>query len=127
MSKEIIVSAEAPKPIGPYSQVVFINGTLYVFGQIALDAFTGDLIDENITEEMHAVMKNIEAILRAAGLNFEDVVKCSIFIENMDEFSTINDAYGQYFKLSSPASEAVVDSRLPKNVNMEISCIAAKA
>jgi len=127
MSKKIIISAEAPKPIGPYSQAVSINGTLYVSGQIALDAETGDLINENITEETHAVMKNVEAILRAAGLNFEDVVKCSIFIKNMDEFSTINEAYGQYFKLSPPARETVEVSRLPKNVNVEISCIAAKA
>lgn len=127
MSKKIIISEEAPNPIGPYSQAVSINGIVYVSGQIALDAETGDLINENITAETHAVMKNIEAILRAAGLNFEDVVKCSIFIKNMDEFSTINEAYGLYFKSSPPARETVEVSRLPRNVNVEISCIAAKA
>lgn len=124
MGKEIIHSSEAPEPIGPYSQAVKINGVLYVSGQIALDAATGELINENITEETHAVMKNLEAILRAAGLTFAHVVKCSIFVKNMDDFGTVNDAYGRYFKTASPARETVEVSRLPKNVNVEISCIA---
>ncbi|NHE55333.1 RidA family protein [Cyclobacterium plantarum] len=124
MGKEIIQSSEAPEPIGPYSQAVKINGVLYVSGQIALDAATGDLINENITEETHAVMKNLEAILRAAGLTFAHVVKCSIFVKNMDDFGTVNEAYGRYFKTAPPARETVEVSRLPKNVNVEISCIA---
>lgn len=124
--KEIIFSTEAPAPIGPYSQAVKAGNTLYVSGQIALDATTGELINENITEETHAVMKNLEAVLRAAGYGFGDVVKCSIFIKNMDEFATINEAYGQYFKANPPARETVEVSRLPKNVNVEISCIAVK-
>lgn len=124
MGKEIIHSSEAPEPIGPYSQAVKINGVLYVSGQIALDAATGDLINENITEETHAVMKNLEAILRAAGLTFAHVVKCSIFVRNMDDFGTVNEAYGRYFKTAPPARETVEVSRLPKNVNVEISCIA---
>ena len=124
--KEIIFSTEAPAPIGPYSQAVKAGNTLYVSGQIALDAATGELINENITEETHAVMKNLEAVLRAAGYGFSDVVKCSIFIKNMDQFGTINEAYGQYFKTNPPARETVGVSRLPKNVNVEISCIAVK-
>ncbi|MBD3629250.1 RidA family protein [Cyclobacterium sp.] len=124
MGKEIIHSSEAPEPIGPYSQAVKINGVLYVSGQIALDAATGDLINENITEETHAVMKNLEAILRAAGLTFAHVVKCSIFVKNMDDFGTVNEAYGRYFKTDPPARETVEVSRLPKNVKVEISCIA---
>ncbi len=126
MAKEIIISKEAPAPIGPYSQAVKSGNTLYVSGQIALDAETGELIDENITEETHAVMKNLEAVLRAGGFSFEDVVKCTIFIKNMDEFATINEAYGQYFKTNPPARETVEVSKLPKNVNVEISCIAVK-
>ncbi|MDO9551610.1 RidA family protein [Rhodonellum sp.] len=126
MEKEIIYSQEAPAPIGPYSQAVKAGNTLYVSGQIALDPETGELINENITEETHAVMKNMEAVLRAAGFGFGDVVKCTIFIKNMDEFSTINEAYGQYFKNNPPARETVEVSRLPKNVNVEISCIAVK-
>lgn len=126
MSKEIIFSKEAPAPIGPYSQAVRAGNTLYVSGQIALDADSGELINENITEETHAVMKNLEAVLRAAGFSFIEVVKCTIFIKDMGQFTTINEAYGQYFKSNPPARETVEVSKLPKNVNVEISCIAVK-
>lgn len=126
MSKEIIFSKEAPAPIGPYSQAVKAGNTLFVSGQIALDADTGSLINENITEETHAVMKNLEAVLREAGFGFGDVVKCTIFIKDMGQFGTINEAYGQYFKTNPPARETVEVSRLPKDVNVEISCIAVK-
>lgn len=126
MAKQIIYTEDAPKPIGPYSQAVQVNGTLYVSGQIALDPTSGELINENITEETHAVMKNLDAILRASGYSFSDVVKCSIFIRNMDEFGTINEAYGRYFKNDPPARETVEVSRLPKDVQVEISCIAVK-
>lgn len=126
MSKEIIFSKEAPAPIGPYSQAVKAGNTLFVSGQIALDAETGSLINENITEETHAVMKNLEAVLREAGFGFGDVVKCTIFIKDMGQFGTINEAYGQYFKTNPPARETVEVSRLPKDVNVEISCIAVK-
>jgi 2-iminobutanoate/2-iminopropanoate deaminase len=126
MNKEIVFTSEAPAPIGPYSQAVKAGNTLYVSGQIALDAESGELINENITEETHAVMKNLEAILRGASYGFEDVVKCTIFIRDMGEFATINDAYGQYFKTLPPARETVEVSKLPKNVNVEISCIAVK-
>ena len=127
MSKEIVFSKNAPAPIGPYSQAVKVGNVLYVSGQIALDADTGDLINENITEETHAVMKNLDAILAAAQFSFNDVVKCTIFIRNMDDFTAINEAYGQYFKSSPPARETVEVSKLPKNVNVEISCIAVKS
>ncbi|MFN3803199.1 RidA family protein [Belliella pelovolcani] len=126
MEKEIIYSAEAPAPIGPYSQAVKAGNTLYVSGQIALDADSGELINENITEETHAVMKNLEAVLRQAGYGFANVVKCTIFIKDMGQFGTINEAYGQYFKSNPPARETVEVSRLPKDVNVEISCIAVK-
>jgi len=126
MSKQIIFTSEAPSPIGPYSQAVLAGNTLYVSGQIALDSDTGELINENITEETHAVMKNLEAILRATGFSFTDVVKCTIFIRDMGQFGTINDAYGQYFKSNPPARETVEVSKLPKNVNVEISCIAVR-
>lgn len=127
MSKEIIFSKEAPAPIGPYSQAVKAGNTLYVSGQIPLDAASGELINENITEETHAVMKNLDAVLRGAGFGFEEVVKCTIFIKDMGQFTTINEAYGQYFKTNPPARETVEVSRLPKDVNVEISCIAVKS
>lgn len=126
MSNQIIFTKEAPAPIGPYSQAVLAGNTLYVSGNIALDPDTGQLINENITEETHAVMKNMEAILRSAGYSFADVVKCTIFIKDMGEFGTINEAYGQYFKSNPPARETVEVSRLPKDVRVEISCIAVK-
>lgn len=124
MEKKVIQTQEAPAPIGPYSQAILANGILYVSGQIALDAASGELINDNITEETHQVMKNLEAILRAAGTGFGNVVKCSIFIADMQQFATINEAYGQYFKENAPARETVEVSCLPKNVNVEISCIA---
>lgn len=124
MAKEVIKTEEAPAPIGPYSQAIKAGKTLYVSGQIALDAASGELINDNITEETHQVMKNLESILRAAGTDFNQVVKCSIFVKNMDDFATVNEAYGQYFKQQPPARETVEVSRLPKNVHVEISCIA---
>ena len=127
MSKEIVFSKNAPAPIGPYSQAVKTGNFLYISGQIALDADSGELINENITEETHAVMRNLDAILSAAHFSFIDVVKCSIYIRNMEDFAAINEAYGQYFKTSPPARETVEVSRLPKDVNVEISCIAAKS
>lgn len=126
MSKEIIHTSEAPAPIGPYSQAVKAGNTLYVSGQIAIDAESGEMVNENITEETHQVMKNMEAILRAGGYSFQDVVKCSIFVQNMGDFATVNEAYGQYFKSNPPARETVEVARLPKDVQVEISCIAVK-
>ncbi len=124
MSKTIINSNNAPAPIGPYSQAVKAGNTLYVSGSIPLDAQTGELINANITEETHQVMKNMDAVLNAAGMSFENVVKCSIFIKDMNQFGAINDAYGMYFKENPPARETVEVARLPKDVNVEISCIA---
>lgn len=124
MSKEIIFTSEAPAPIGPYSQAVKAGNTLYVSGQIALDAESGEMINANITEETHQVMKNMDAILSAAGMGFDQVVKCSIFIKDMGQFATINEAYGMYFKQDPPARETVEVARLPKDVSVEISCIA---
>ncbi len=126
MSKTIVTSAQAPAPIGPYSQAVKAGNTLYVSGQIPFDQLTGEMINENITEETHQVMKNIEAILSEAGMSFENVVKCSIFIKDMGQFSTINEAYAMYFKNNPPARETVEVARLPKDVNVEISCIAVE-
>ncbi|PIQ47849.1 MAG: reactive intermediate/imine deaminase [Cytophagales bacterium CG12_big_fil_rev_8_21_14_0_65_40_12] len=124
MDKTIVMSKDAPAPIGPYSQAVKAGNTLYISGQIPFDQITGEMINENITEETHQVMKNIEAILSSAGMSFENIVKCSIFIKDMNQFSAINEAYGVYFKSNPPARETVEVARLPKDVNVEISCIA---
>jgi 2-iminobutanoate/2-iminopropanoate deaminase len=124
MSKQIINSADAPAPIGPYSQAVKHGDTLYISGQIALDAKTGNLVTGDIKTETHQVMKNLQAILKAAGLDFTHVVKTSIFVKDLGNFVAINETYGEYFKSNPPARETVEVSRLPKDVNVEISCIA---
>ncbi|WP_017731155.1 RidA family protein [Nafulsella turpanensis] len=124
MNKTIIHTPKAPEPIGPYSQAIYKNGTLYVSGQIALNSSSGELVTGNISLETHQVMKNIQAVLDAADLTFEHVVKCSIFCRNLEDFPLINEAYSLYFGDDAPARETVEVSRLPKNVNVEISCIA---
>ena len=126
MTKIIVTSDQAPAPIGPYSQAVKAGNTLYISGQIPFDQLTGEMINENITEETHQVMKNMEAVLNAAGMSFQNVVKCSIFIKDMGQFATINEAYAMYFKADPPARETVEVARLPKDVNVEISCIAVE-
>ena len=125
--KKIINTAKAPAPIGPYSQAVMANNTLYVSGQIAINPTTGELISGNLTEETKQVMENLKAVLLAAGMNFDNVVKCSIFLSDMNNFSVVNEIYGSYFSENNyPARETVEVSVLPKNVNVEISCIAVK-
>jgi len=123
---KIIKTKNAPEPIGPYNQAILANNTLYVSGQIALDPITGKLINNTIEEETHCVLKNIEAILKEAGLHFSNIVKCTIFLKDMNHFSKINEVYGSYFTQNPPARETVEVSRLPKDVNVEISCIAVK-
>jgi 2-iminobutanoate/2-iminopropanoate deaminase len=123
MTKKIILSSDAPAPIGPYSQAIEVQGTLYVSGQIALSAFESGA---SIEEETDQVMKNLGYILNEAGYSFEQVVKCSIFIQDMNHFGQINGVYGQYFTANPPARETVEVARLPKNVRVEISCIAYK-
>ena len=122
--KEIINAEKAPAPIGPYSQAVKVNGTLYVSGQIPIDQPNGTMVEGTIEEETHQVMKNLGYILDEAGLAFSDVVKCSIFVSDMNNFSKINEVYGTYFTTNPPARETVEVSGLPKGVNVEISCIA---
>ena len=124
--KKIINSNLAPEPIGPYSQAVLAGNTLYVSGQIAINRASGEMINSDIESETTQVMKNIDAILSEAGYDFSNVVKCSIFVKSMDDFAKINAVYGQSFSKNPPARETVEVSRLPKDVNVEISCIAIK-
>lgn len=123
--KKIIFTEKAPAPIGPYNQAVLIGNTLYTSGQIAINPTTGDLVIETIEEETKQVMENMKAVLDAAGMTFENVVKSTIFISNMNDFATINSIYGGYFnEKTAPARETVQVACLPKNVNVEISMIA---
>ncbi|MDA8596483.1 RidA family protein [Flavobacteriaceae bacterium] len=125
--KKVIFTSEAPAPIGPYSQAILNGDTLYASGQIAIDPLSGLLVQGDIQLETHQVMKNIEAVLQAASMNFSNIVKTTIFIKNMGQFSEINEVYGLYFpKDYAPARETVEVSELPKSVNIEISFIAIK-
>lgn len=126
MSKNVVYSANAPEPIGPYSQAIQAGNMLFISGQIAIKKPENIVVLDNITDETHQVMKNIGEILKAAGMDYSNVVKSSIFVKDMGNFATINDAYGKYFTANPPARETVEVSELPKSVNVEISCIAIK-
>ena len=126
MLKSVVYSENAPEPIGPYSQAIQAGNMLFVSGQIAIQKSTGQLVLSNIEEETVQVMTNIRDILTAAGMDFSNVVKSSIFMKDMNNFPKINEVYGRYFKDNAPARESIEISRLPKDVNVEISCIAVK-
>jgi len=125
--KKIINTPNAPAPIGPYNQAVLTGNTLYTSGQIALNPVTGELVLDSIKIETKQVMENIKAVLKAAEMTFENVVKTSIFISDMNNFVEINEVYGSYFNATTaPARETVEVANLPKFVNVEISMIAVK-
>jgi 2-iminobutanoate/2-iminopropanoate deaminase len=125
--KKIIITPQAPAPIGPYSQAVMSGNMLYTSGQIAINPKTGELVMDSISAETKQVMENIKAVLAAAEMTFENVIKTSIFISDMNDFSVINEVYATYFNPeTAPARETVEVANLPKYVNVEISVIAAK-
>ena len=124
--KKIINTKDAPAPIGPYNQAVLSGKTLYTSGQIAINPRTGELEIDEIKSETKLVMENLRAVLLGANMDFENIVKCSIFISDMNNFAQINEVYGTYFTSDFPARETVEVACLPKNVNVEISAIAVK-
>jgi 2-iminobutanoate/2-iminopropanoate deaminase len=124
MSKKIIYSEKAPEPIGPYSQAVLAGDTLYVSGQVAIQKASGRIINDTIENETDQVMTNLQEVLKIAGMDFSHVVKCTIFLKDMNNFPKVNEVYGRYFLEQPPARETVEVSRLPKDVNVEISCVA---
>jgi 2-iminobutanoate/2-iminopropanoate deaminase len=126
MEKKIINTTAAPAPIGPYNQAILVNGTLYISGQVCLDAETGGLKNGSIQEETRQVMHNLKAILDEAGMTFGNVVKTTIFLTDMHRFGEVNEVYGSFFQADYPARETVQVSALPKFVNVEISMIAVK-
>jgi 2-iminobutanoate/2-iminopropanoate deaminase len=126
MDRIVINTADAPSPIGPYNQAILAGDTLYISGQICIDPKTGDLKKRDIQEETHQVMQNLKSILVAAYMGFNHVVKTTIFITDMNQFSEINEIYGKYFDGDFPARETVQVAALPKFVNVEISMIAVK-
>jgi 2-iminobutanoate/2-iminopropanoate deaminase len=126
MEKKIIITQQAPAPIGPYSQAVQAGGLLFLSGQVAINPATGNIEATDTKAETIQVMENLKAVLQEAGYNFGDVVKTSIFLSDMSLFGTVNEVYGSYFTGNYPARETVAVKTLPKNVNVEISMIAAK-
>lgn len=125
--KEIKNTVQAPAPVGPYNQSVLANGTLYISGQIAIHPPTGQIVNATIEQETRQVMTNLMVILENAGMTFENVVKCSVFVKNMQDYARINAVYAEYFdERTAPARELVEVGALPKYVNVEISAIAVK-
>jgi 2-iminobutanoate/2-iminopropanoate deaminase len=124
--KKIIATPNAPSAIGPYSQAVLSKGWLYLSGQIAINPETGALSNQSIAEETHQVLKNASAVIEAADMSLDHVVKVTIFLRSMDDYAAVNEVYAEYFTNEPPAREPVEVSRLPKNVNIEISMIAAE-
>ena len=122
--KTIINSDHAPKPVGPYSQAVRAGNTLYISGQVAIDPISNAIIKSNIEDETTQIMKNIENILKEAGLMFDNVVRTKIYLTNMNDFSAVNNVYGSYFKSNPPARTTIEVSGLPLGVNVEIDMIA---
>ncbi len=126
MTKSVVYSTSAPEPIGPYSQAIQVGNMLFMSGQVAIQKSTGNIITSSIEEETTQVMQNLADVLTAAGMDFSHVVKTTIFLKDMNSFSKVNEIYGKHFLQSPPARETVEVSRLPKDVNVEISCIAVK-
>ncbi|NER14007.1 RidA family protein [Leptobacterium flavescens] len=125
--KKIIKTDKAPAPLGPYNQAVLSGNTLYLSGQIPIDPKTGEMVQSGIEDETRQVMENLKAVLEEAGMNFENVLKTSIFLSDMNNFASVNGVYGSYFNEdTAPARETVEVANLPKYVNVEISMIASK-
>ena len=123
--KKSINLKNAPDPVGPYSQAIIHNNIMYASGQIAIDPKSGLLINDYVEKELHQILINIDALLEAAQISRKNILKCSIFLKNMDDFNVVNKIYADYFDSPFPARETVEVARLPKDVNIEISFIAA--
>lgn len=124
--KQVVYTPQAPAPIGPYSQAISAGNMLFISGQIAIDPQTGEVVSGDVQQEARQVMENLSQILKAAGLGFQNVVKTTIFLRTMDDFGAVNQIYGGYFTDAPPARETVAVVGLPKNVRVEISCIAIR-
>ena len=124
--KKAIQTANAPKAIGPYSQAIAAGGMIFASGQIPIDPATGKLNEGSIEEQTRLVLNNLKAVLQGGGCTFDHVVKCTVFLENMDDFSRMNEVYAEFFNPPFPARAAVQVARLPKDVKIEIEAIAVK-
>lgn len=125
-SRTTVKTPLAPAAIGPYSQGILVNGTLYVSGQIAIDPETGSMISGSVEEETERVLDNVGAVLQAASMNFENVVRCEVFLTDVNDYAQVNEVYTRYFNERPPARQAVQVAALPRNARVEISCIAVR-
>jgi 2-iminobutanoate/2-iminopropanoate deaminase len=123
-SKEVISTENAPGAIGPYSQAIKVSGTIFVSGQIPIDPATGEFVSHEVAEQTEQVFKNLIAVLQAAGASLEDVVKTTVFLADMNDFTVMNEIYGRYFDSNKPARATVQAARLPRDAKVEIDCIA---
>jgi 2-iminobutanoate/2-iminopropanoate deaminase len=124
--KTVIKTSEAPAAIGPYSQAIMIGNTLYCSGQIALDPATSKMVTENVQAETRQALKNLGAVLRAAGMDYANVVQATVYLADMNEYKSMNQVYAEFFKENPPARAAVQVARLPRDARVEIACIAVK-
>ena len=124
--REYVNSPHAPAAIGPYCQAVLVNDTLYCSGQIAFDPATGELVQGDIEEEAARVLDNLGAVLRAAGLDFEHVVQCTVYLTSLSDYAPVNEVYARYFSEAPPAREAIQIAALPRGARVEISCVAVR-
>jgi len=127
MKKNVIQTNQAPEPVGPYSQAIEVRGLLFCSGQIAIDPKSNQVMQGSVAEQTEQVMKNIDAVLKAAGLSFDHVVKTTIFLTNMADFAAVNEVYGRYFRSAFPARSTVAVAGLPKGVNVEIEVLASRS
>ena len=125
-AKKVILTSDAPSPVGPYSQGILFGSTLYCSGQIGIDPNTGELVEGGIEAETDQVLKNLGAILRAANMDYQDVVMATIFLTDLDGYSAMNQVYARYFDVAPPARQAVEVDRIPADANVEISVVAIK-
>jgi 2-iminobutanoate/2-iminopropanoate deaminase len=124
--REVVATENAPKAIGPYSQAIKANGFVFLSGQIALDPATQQVIAGGVAEQTERVLKNLEAVLKAAGSSLDKVVRCGVFLKDMNDFAAMNEVYGKFFRSNAPARSAVEAARLPRNVLVEIDAIATE-
>lgn len=125
-SRSTVTTPLAPAAIGPYSQGILVGDRLYVSGQIAIDPETGSMIEGNVEQETERVLDNVEAVLKAASMTFENVVRCEVYMADMDDYAQINEVYGRYFNEQPPARQALEVAELPRGARVEISCIAVR-
>jgi 2-iminobutanoate/2-iminopropanoate deaminase len=126
MARDVIQTDKAPKAIGPYSQAIASNGTVYLSGQIPLDPATGELVPGDVSAQTEQVMKNLSAVLSAAGCSFENVVRCGIFLTDLADFGKVNEVYARYFPANPPARSTVQVVALPRGARVEIDCVAVR-